>query len=174
MTNDLLTEALWVEKYRPQSINDVVLPNDQAIKFKEYISKKSIPHLLFYGGPGSGKSTIARIITSEICGHENDLLEINGSSMTSVDTVRNTIESFCRLPTINSEAKIVYIDEFDYMSNNAQACLRGVLNDYYENSRFIFTLNHYHKVMDAIKSRCQNYEFKRLPREYIKTHVNLF
>jgi len=171
-TNELLlTESLWVEKYRPRSLNEMVLSEDYRKKFSEYIRNKEIPHLLLYGGAGGGKSTIARILVDGLCGHENDFLEVAGSTDTGVDYMRDVVESFASLPTINSKFKIIFIDEFDLVSNNAQGSLRGTLEKYYENARFIFTLNYYHKVIDGVKSRCQNYEFKQLPKEYIKTHV---
>lgn len=165
----IVDNFLWVEKYRPRKVNDMILTNEQNILFNKWVEDKEFPHALFIGKPGSGKTTMARILVDNIIDERGlDLLELNGSSSTGVDVVRNIIEEFLRTVSIGkSKIKIVFIDEFDYMSQNAQASLRNVIETYGRTSRFLLTANYEHKIGDALLSRIPPIRFKQLPREYI-------
>lgn len=171
--NDIL-DNLWIEKYRPKKLDDVVLPDQYRQFFSQCIQERSIPNMIFYGGPGSGKSTISRILIDNIIGldketREIDLLTINGSEQTGIDVVRNVIMEFIKLPIVSeSKTKIVHIDEFDYMSQNSMAALRNILEEYSQRVRFIFTLNYINKVIDPIQSRCQKFEFSN---NFSKEHI---
>ena len=169
-TNDLL-DQLWVEKYRPKSINDVVLNDDQKSFISNCLSKGEIPHLAFFGPAGSGKSTLARIIVDSLIQNDMDVLEMNGSDSTGVDTMRTTVQGFLKSPPYQAKHKIVYIDEFDYTTNNAQAVLRNMMESYADNGRFIVTGNYWSKVLDPIQSRFTMFEMKTLPKEFVINYV---
>jgi DNA polymerase III delta prime subunit len=136
---------------------------DRAI-FTSYIEKKSIPHLLFYGSPGLGKTTIAKILARAIT---EDILYINASKETSVDVIRGKVNDFCSTTAFGDYLKIVILDEFDFMSLASQATLRNVMEEFVEVSRFILTCNYSNKIMDAIKSRAQTFQFKQVEPKII-------
>jgi DNA polymerase III delta prime subunit len=146
----------FVEKYRPQEINDCILSEEDKNIFNSFIEKKSIPHLLFHGTPGLGKTTIAKILAKKIT---EDILYICASSETSVDVIRGKVANFCSTSAFGDNLKVVILDEFDYMSINSHATLRNVIEEFTESCRFIFTCNYINKVMDAIKSRTQMFKF---------------
>ncbi len=165
---ELTSKYLFVEKYRPSKLEDVVLPEDYRKQIQKYIDDKEIPHLLLIGAPGSGKSTLARILVNHILDSEDDCLLLNGSASTGVDIVRGQIEDFLKCQTFgNSKSKIVFIDEFDYMSQNAQSALRNMMETYNEYGRFLCTANYKSKIIDPLHSRFTTFEFKKLSKDYI-------
>jgi replication factor C small subunit len=163
--SDIL-DKLWVEKYRPKNISDVVLEPDQKEFLIKCLQNGEVPHLLFIGPPGSGKTTTARIICDEIIKDHMDIMELNGSDDTGVQVVRDEIKGFLQVPPFQSPHKIVYIDEFDYMTQNAQASLRNMMEKYASIGRFICTGNYLNKIMDPIQSRFQIFEMKTISEEF--------
>ena len=170
----IVENYLFVEKYRPKILDDMVLSDEYRSIFQGFISNREVPHLLLSGPPGAGKTAISQILIRELLGTdvEMDLLALNGSSSTGVDVVRNLIEEFLKSPSFgdNSKTKLVFIDEADYLSVNAMAALRNVMETFHESGRFILTCNYISKIIDPLQSRCQSFEFKRLPKEHVVSH----
>ena len=167
-----ILNTLWTERYRPKVLEDLVLSEEVFKDFKQYILKKEIPHLIFSGPPGSGKSTIARILCSKngIMFHPDDnLLELNGSAKEtrSITFVNEVIEPFLKVPPLADPNKIVYIDECDYLTDASFHSLRGIIEKYSDKSRFILTCNYLSKVPDAVQSRMTGYIFKQFPVEFV-------
>lgn len=169
-TKDVFNQ-LWIEKYRPKTLNDVVLNEEQKMFFESCIQRQDIPNLLMYGPPGSGKTTCARIFVNSLIRSQMDILNINGSDNNGVDFVRNTVIEFCKTPPINSKIKLIFIDEADYMSSNAQAILRNAMETYASNVRFIFTCNYVYKIIDPLQSRCTTFEMKTMPVDFVENFV---
>lgn len=165
--NDDIFDQLWIEKYRPKTLNDVVLTTEQKVFFDKCIYKQDIPHLLFYGPPGSGKTTTARIFIKNLIHSQMDIMIVNGSDTNGVDFIRDNIIEFAKTPPISSKFKIVFMDEFDYVSKNAQAILRNAMETYARTVRFIFTCNYLYKVIDPLQSRCTSFEMKKMPVEFV-------
>ena len=155
-------KTLWTEKYRPKTASEYVF-KDQAQKqqVETWIKDKSIPHLLFSGGPGTGKTTLAKMLFNELEVQDADVLQINASRQNSVDDVRNLITNFSStMPW--GEFKVVLLDEGDYLSPNAQGALRGVMEQYHEVVRFVITCNYPNKIIPAVHSRCQGFHIQSL------------
>jgi DNA polymerase III delta prime subunit len=150
-------QMLWVEKYRPHKIEDCILPESIKSTFQEYVNRKEIPNLLLTGSAGVGKTTIAKALCEEVgC----DYLVINGSEATGVDNIRTQVKNYASSMSLSGGRKVVIIDEADYLSPNAQAALRGSIEETAVNCSFIFTCNFKNRIMDAIHSRCSVVEFK--------------
>lgn len=145
------------ERYRPQTINEILGNEHLKSKLKQFIEQESMPHCLFHSiKPGTGKSSTAKILANEL---SNDCLYINASDENSRDTVRNKIKRFCTTMTLE-DFKILVLDEFDQFTRAGQTTLRNVMEEYYDNTRFILTANYLRKIIDPIQSRCQVFEFR--------------
>jgi replication factor C small subunit len=154
-------KELWVEKYRPKTVDGYVFRDDhQRKQIATWIKDKSIPHLLLSGSAGIGKTTLAKILINEIGIEEYDVLEINASRTNSVDDVRDKITNFVQMIPFGP-FKVVLLDEADYLSPNAQAALRGVMEEYSQTSRFILTCNYPNRIIPALHSRCQGFHVER-------------
>ena len=152
---------LWVEKYRPKTIDGYVFRDDhQRKQIATWIKDKSIPHLLLSGVAGIGKTTLAKILIHEIGIEDYDVLEINASRTNSVEDVRDKITNFVQMIPFGP-FKVVLLDEADYLSPNAQAALRGVMEEYSQTARFILTCNYPNRIIPAIHSRCQGFHVER-------------
>jgi replication factor C small subunit len=154
-------KELWVEKYRPKTIDGYVFRDEhQRKQVATWIQDKSIPHLLLSGSAGIGKTTLAKILINEIGIEDYDVLEINASRTNSVEDVRDKITNFVSMIPFGP-FKVVLLDEADYLSPNAQAALRGVMEEYHQTARFILTCNYPSRIIPAIHSRCQGFHVER-------------
>jgi DNA polymerase III delta prime subunit len=152
---------LWVEKYRPKKVGDYVFRDDaQRRQVNSWIKEGSIPHLLLSGAAGIGKTTLARVLCNELNIEEYDVLEINASRDNNVETVRDKIINFVQMIPFGP-FKVVLLDEADYLTPNAQAILRGVMETYSNHSRFILTCNYPNRIIPALHSRCQGFHIER-------------
>jgi replication factor C small subunit len=154
-------KELWVEKYRPKTVDGYVFRDDhQRNQINTWIKDKSIPHLLLSGAAGIGKTTLAKVLINELGIEEYDVLEINASRTNSVEDVRDKITNFVQMIPFGP-FKVVLLDEADYLSPNAQAALRGVMEEYHATSRFILTCNYPNRIIPALHSRCQGFHVER-------------
>ena len=146
--------SLWVERYRPTKLEDYVGNEHLKSKVAGYLETGDIPHLLLYGKAGTGKTTLAKLIVNSV---ECDYMIINASDENNVETVRNKVKSFAS--TIGFKPfKVIILDEFDYMTPNAQAILRNLMETFSKHCRFILTCNYVEKVIEPIQSRCQTFQ----------------
>jgi replication factor C small subunit len=152
-----MAKQLWVEKFRPKTINEYVFKDAKQRSVVEgWISDKSIPHLLFYGGAGTGKTTLAKVLVHELGVQDADFMYINASRDNGVDLIRERVTRFASsMPW--GDFKIILLDEADYISPNGQAALRGVMEEYESVLRFILTCNYANRIIPAIKSRSQEF-----------------
>ena len=155
-------KKLWTEAYRPKTVDDYVFRDqNQKNQVQSWVESQSIPHLLFSGSPGVGKTTLARILINELGIDEFDILEINASRENSVDTIREKIVTFVETMPFG-DFKLVLLDEADYISPNGQAALRGVMETYHSSARFILTCNYPNKIIPALHSRCQGFHIEKI------------
>jgi DNA polymerase III delta prime subunit len=151
-------QFLWVEKYRPQKIDDCVLPESLKDTFKQYVSQGELPHFLLSGTAGVGKTTIAKALCNEIGA---EYIMINGSEESGIDTLRTKIKGFASTVSLTDSPKIIIIDEADYLqANSTQPALRSFIEEFSANCRFIFTCNFKNRILEAIHSRCACIDFK--------------
>ena len=149
---------LWVEKYRPQKIDDCVLPQALKETFRQYVEQGELPNFLFTGSAGVGKTTIAKALCNEIGA---EYMMINGSEESGIDTLRTKIKGFASTISLTDAKKVVILDEADYLNaNSTQPALRGFIEEFANNCRFILTCNFKNRIIEPIHSRCSVIEFK--------------
>ncbi len=164
-------KELWVEKYRPKTVDGYVFRDEaQRSQVKTWIKDKTIPHLLFSGNAGIGKTTLAKLLFNELELNDLDILEINASRTNSVDDVRDKIVNFVQMIPFG-EFKVVLLDEADYLSPNAQAALRGVMEEYHTTARFILTCNYPNRIIPALHSRCQGFHIAKIDQTEFTARV---
>lgn len=169
MAKDL--SKLWVEKYRPQTIDDYIFQDhSQKRAILKFIGEGSIPHLLLSGVQGTGKTTISKVLVNTLKLDETDVLLINASDENSVDVIRDKIKTFITTFALG-DYKIVQLEEADYLSPNAQAVLRQMMEEYSDAARFILTCNYDHKIIPAVKSRCQQFRFHAFDRDDVAERI---
>src|SRR5210317_550200 len=157
-------KQLWTEKYRPNDVDGYVFRDEeQKAQVKTWIDQGAIPHLLFSGAPGVGKTTLAKILIKQLEIDDFDVLEINASRENSIDTIRDKITGFVQTMPFG-DFKVVLLDEADYISPNGQAALRGVMETYHASARFILTCNYPNRVIPALHSRCQGFHIEKVDK----------
>jgi replication factor C small subunit len=167
--------TIWTEKYRPKTLDDVVGQKEIVARLKSYVKTGSLPHLLFTGPAGIGKTTSAVALAREFFGEnwQVNFRELNASDERGIDVVRNQIKQFARTaPMGDADFKILFLDEADALTNDAQAALRRTMENYAHTCRFILSCNYSSKIIDPIQSRCAIYRFRPLDREAITEELN--
>ena len=168
------SDFIWVERYRPKTIDDCILPDDTKRTFKEFVAKGEIPNLLLAGPPGIGKTTIAKALCNELGA---DFYVINGSDEGRfLDTVRNQAKNFASTVSLteSSKHKVIIIDEADNTGNDVQLLLRANIETFYNNCRFIFTCNYKNKIIEPLHSRCAVIDFTIKGKEKTKLAGSFF
>ena len=151
-------EFLWVEKYRPKTIDECILPGGLKKSFQEFVDNQEIPNLLFSGTAGIGKTTVARALCEQLGA---DYILINGSEESGIDVLRNKIKNFASTVSLAGGTKVVILDEADYLNpQSTQPALRGFIEEFSKNCRFIFTCNFANRIIAPLHSRCSVVEFR--------------
>jgi replication factor C small subunit len=163
MTNN----TLWVEKYRSQNLDTYVGNEGVKAFISKCITNNDIPHLLLYGKPGTGKTTLAKLITKNI---KCDVMYINASDERGIDTIRDKIVDFASVNSFNP-LKVIILDESDYITAQAQAALRNVMETYSAKTRFILTANYAERIIDPLKSRCQTFHIEPPAKGDVAKHL---
>jgi DNA polymerase III delta prime subunit len=164
-------KELWVEKYRPKTVDGYVFRDaHQKAQVERWIKDGSIPHLLLSGNAGIGKTTLARLLFNELSINEFDIMEINASRENSAETIRDKITNFVQMIPFG-DFKVVLLDEADYLTPNAQAILRGVMETYHTTARFILTCNYPNRIIPALHSRCQGFHIERVDQTEFTARV---
>ena len=162
-------DKIWVEKYRPTTLDDIILDERTLKQVKEF--KEEIPNLLFVGNPGTGKTTLARIIVNDVLGC--NYLYINASDESGIDTIRHSITNFAQTKSFDGKVKVVILDEADGLTTQAQSALRNTMETYAKYCRFILTANYKHKIIPALQSRCQALDIKPVVELAVKRCYNI-
>ena len=163
-----MSNSLWVEKYRPNTLENYIGNEHLKSKVEHYISSSDLPHLLLYGKAGTGKTTLAKLLIKNI---ECDYLYINASDENNVETVRTKVKNFAS--TIGfKDMKVIILDECDYITPNAQAALRNLMETFSKHCRFILTCNYVERIIDPIQSRCQSFQIIPPSKQEVAKHLH--
>ena len=164
---DSLKHTLWVEKYRPTQLDNYIGNDHLKSKVSVYLESGDIPHLLLFGRAGTGKTTLAKLLVGNI---DCDYLYINASDENSVDVVREKVKNFASTLGFK-DMKVIILDECDYITPNAQAALRNLMETFSKNCRFILTCNYVERIIDPIQSRCQSFQIIPPDRKQVAQHL---
>lgn len=151
-----VTNLLWVEKYRPKTLSNCILPTDLGIIFNGMVKDGKIPNMLFYGKAGTGKTSVAKALAKDL---DLDYIMINCSEDNGMDTLRVKIRQYATTVSLSGNGKVIILDEFDYATTAVQNALRGAIEEFSNNCRFILTCNYKNRVIDALHSRCTGVDF---------------
>ncbi|HWQ67947.1 MAG TPA: replication factor C small subunit [Methanospirillum sp.] len=168
------THAIWIEKYRPRHLDDIVGQDEIIERLRSYVSKKEMPHLLFTGNAGIGKTTAAVALAREFYGEDwqMNFRELNASDERGIDVVRTQIKQFARTsPFGGATFKVLFLDEADALTTDAQSALRRTMETYAQTCRFILSCNYSSRIIDPIQSRCAIYRFRPLNRPAISEMI---
>jgi len=164
-------KQLWVETYRPKSVSEYVFRDDaQRTTVNQWIKDKSIPHLILSGHAGIGKTTLAKVLLNELEIDPLDIMEINASRERGIDAMRDRITNFISMIPFGP-FKVVLLDEADYLTQDAQASLRGIMEEFHETARFILTCNFPNKILPPIHSRCQSFHMEKIDKTEFTARV---
>lgn len=167
-------DMMWIEKYRPKTIDEIIGQDETKTRLKGFVESKSLPHLLFAGPPGTGKTSTVITLATEIFGEGNisgNLLELNASDDRGIDIIRNEVKDFAKTLPIDAPFKIISLDEADALTSAAQHALRRTMEKYVSSSRFVLLCNYPGKIIEPIQSRCAFFRFQRLGDDVIKEQV---
>ena len=163
-----LSFEMWAEKYRPKTLDDIVDQREIVDRLKSFVKSRNVPHCIFAGPPGTGKTTAALCLTRDLYGdiYREHFMELNASDERGIDVVRETVKTFARAKSIGEiPFKVMILDEADNMTSDAQQALRRTMERYTETCRFIMCANYSGKIIEPIQSRCAPFRFSYLPRE---------
>ncbi|UCD20972.1 MAG: replication factor C small subunit [archaeon] len=165
--------SVWTEKYRPQKFEDLEGQKQIIKRVKAFVEAKNMPHLLFAGPAGSGKTTLALIVAKTLFGDSwrDNFLELNASDERGIDVVRQKVKSFARTRAFSGDFKIIFLDEADALTRDAQQALRRTMEQFTQTCRFILSCNYSSKIIDPIQSRCAIFRFKNREQEDLKNAV---
>jgi len=166
-----MEHAIWTEKYRPKEFSDVLGQEDIVKRVSAFVKEKNMPHLLFSGPAGVGKTSLSLVIARKLFGESwhNNFLELNASDERGIDVIRNKVKDFARTRAIGDVPfKIIYLDECDALTREAQQALRRTMENYTQTCRFVLSANYSSKIIDPIQSRCAIFRFKPLPKQDIQ------
>jgi replication factor C small subunit len=164
---------VWTEKYRPDTLDEIVGQEKIVERLSAFEEQGTIPHLMFAGPAGTGKTTSAVALAKDLYGDEwkQNFMETNASDERGIDVVRDKIKNFARTKPVNAEYKIIFLDEADALTTDAQQALRRTMEQFSDNARFILSCNYSSKIIDPIQSRCAVFRFNRLENEEVEEYI---
>ena len=169
-----IKEEIWIEKYRPEKLDDIVGQDEIIRRLKSYVKTRNLPHLMFSGPPGVGKTAASISIVKEIFGEtwRNNFIELNASDERGIDIIRHKVKDFARMAPLGvADFKVIFLDEADALTNDAQSALRRTMERYSATTRFILSCNYSSKIIEPIQSRCAVYRFKPLSTAAVKKRI---
>lgn len=164
---------VWTEKYRPDTLDEVVGQEEIVDRLKSFVEEDSVPHIMFAGPAGTGKTTSAIALAKDLYGDKwkQNFMETNASDERGIDVVREQIKDFARTKSVGADYKIIFLDEADNLTSDAQQALRRTMEQFSENCRFILSCNYSSKIIDPIQSRCAVFRFNRLEEEDVEKYI---